>query len=193
MLPSKSGSKYSFKNIMTENIWKIFAPWRGPQIKLLFSTFFQVTVYLVDTQNFRVIWRPLHVFCEYLCKYWSYLIQKNIWHNLLGVVYHVKKVSTIFDENWSQNINLKKECSISWKVIWKPIVQWYTSCNPQSPLDTIFQLMMSFQTLKMYLISPLFSFNLNCFLSLDPALSIHFKVEPDGDRKGPNQVSVSTF
>ena len=50
--------------------------------------------------------------------------QKYIWHNLLGVVYHVKKVSTIFDENWSRNINLKKICSISWKVIWKPIVQW---------------------------------------------------------------------
>ena len=48
--------------------------------------------------------------------------QKNIWHKLLGVVYHVKKVSTIFDENWSHNINLKKKCSISWKVIWKPIV-----------------------------------------------------------------------
>ena len=109
---------------MTENIWKIFAPWRGPQLKLLFSTFFQVTVYLVDTQNFRVSWRPLHVFCEYLCKYWSYLIQKNIWHNLLGIVYRVKKVSTIFDQNWSHNINLKKKCSISWKVIWKPIVHW---------------------------------------------------------------------
>ena len=62
MLPSKSGSKYFLKNMMTENIWKIFAPWRGPQLKLLFSTFFQVTVYLVDTQNFRVSWRPLHVF-----------------------------------------------------------------------------------------------------------------------------------
>ena len=82
MLPSKSGSKYSLKNIMTENIWKIFAPWRGPHLKLLFSTFFQVTVYLVDTQNFRVRWRPLHVFCEYLRKYWSYLIKKNIWHTL---------------------------------------------------------------------------------------------------------------
>ena len=35
--------------------------------------------------------------------------QKNIWHTLLGVVYHVKKVSTIFDENWSHNINLKKK------------------------------------------------------------------------------------
>ena len=123
MLPSKSGSKYSLKNIMTENIWKIFAPWRGPQIKLLFSTFFQVTINLVDTQNFGVIWRPLHIFCKYLCKYWSYLIQKNIWHNLLGIVYRVKKVSTIFDENWSRNIILKKICSISWKVIWKPIVQ----------------------------------------------------------------------
>ena len=83
MLPSKSGSKYILKNMMTENIWKIFAPWRGPQVKLLFSTFFQVTVYLVDTQNFRVRWRPLHVFCKYLCKYWSYLIKKifgiNFW------------------------------------------------------------------------------------------------------------------
>ena len=78
MMPSKSGSKYSLKNIMTENIWKIFAPWRGPQVKLLFSTFFQVTVYLVDTQNFRVTWRPLHVFCKYLCKYWSYLIKKYL-------------------------------------------------------------------------------------------------------------------
>ena len=76
MLPSKSGSKYSLENIITENIWKIFAPWSCAQIKLLFSTFFQVTVYLVDTQNFRVIWPQLHVFCEYLCKYWSYLIKK---------------------------------------------------------------------------------------------------------------------
>ena len=83
ILPSKSGSKYFLKDIMTENIWNIFAPWRGPQLKLLFSTFFQVTVYLVDTQNFRATWRPLHVFCKYLCKYWSYLIKKifgiNFW------------------------------------------------------------------------------------------------------------------
>ena len=129
ILPSKSGSKYFLKNILTENIWKIFAPWRGPQVKFLFSTFFQVTVYLVDTQNFRATWRPLHVFCEYLCKYWSYLIQQNICHNLLGVVYHVKKLSTIFDENWSHNINLKKKCSISRKVIWKPIVQWVVVSN----------------------------------------------------------------
>ena len=41
ILPSKSGSKCFWKNIMTENIWNIFAPWRGPQIKLLFSTFFK--------------------------------------------------------------------------------------------------------------------------------------------------------
>ena len=54
ILPSKSSSKYFLKNIMTENIWKIFAPWRGPQVKLLFSTFFQVTVYLVDTSAQRV-------------------------------------------------------------------------------------------------------------------------------------------
>ena len=42
----------------------------------------------------------------------------------MEVVYHVKKVSTIFAENWSRNIILKTNCSISWKVIWKPIVQW---------------------------------------------------------------------
>ena len=82
ILPSKSGSKYFLKNIMTENIWKIFAPWRGPQVKLLFSTFFQVTVYLVDTQNFRVTWRPLHVFCKYFCKYRSYLIKK-----IFGIIF----------------------------------------------------------------------------------------------------------
>ena len=41
ILPSKSGSKYFLKNIMTENIWKIFAPWRGPHLKWLFSTFFK--------------------------------------------------------------------------------------------------------------------------------------------------------
>ena len=41
----------------------------------------------------------------------------------MGLVYHVKKVSKIFDENWSHNINLEKNCSIAWKVIWKPIVQ----------------------------------------------------------------------
>ena len=109
MLPSKSGSKYSLKNIMTENIWKIFAPWRGPHLKLLFSTFFQVTVYLVDTQNFRVRWRPLHVFFQISLQILVIFDRKNIWNNLLGVVYHVKKVSTIFDENWSHNINLKKK------------------------------------------------------------------------------------
>ena len=63
---------------MTGNICKIFAPWRGPHLKWLFSTFFQVMVYLVDTQNFRVTWQPLHVFCKYLCKYWSYLINKYL-------------------------------------------------------------------------------------------------------------------
>ena len=44
--------------------------------KIVVFYFFQVTVCLVDTQNFRVRWRPLHVFCKYLCKYWSYLIKK---------------------------------------------------------------------------------------------------------------------
>ena len=38
---------------------------------------------------------------------------KKVAFYLLGVAYHVKKVSTIFDENLSQNINLKKECSSS--------------------------------------------------------------------------------
>ena len=47
--------------------------------------------------------------------------QKHIWHKLLGVVYHVKKVSTIFDDNWSQNIILKKNVLFPWK--------WYE--NPQ--------------------------------------------------------------
>ena len=54
----------------------------------------------------------------------GHIWSKNIWHTLLGVVYHVKKVSTIFDENISHNLNLKKNCSISLKVIWKPIVQY---------------------------------------------------------------------
>ena len=99
ILPSKSGSKYFLKNIMTENIWKIFAPWRGPQVKLLFSTFFQVTVYLVDTQNFRVRWRPLHVFCKYLCKYWSYLIKK-----IFGILF------------WELSIMKKRFQQFGWKL-----------------------------------------------------------------------------
>ena len=41
MLPTKSGSKYFLKNIMTENILKIFAPKRGAQLKLLHFTFFK--------------------------------------------------------------------------------------------------------------------------------------------------------
>ena len=45
----------------------------------------------------------------------------------MGVVYHVKKVSKFSDENWSHNINLETNCSIAWKVIWKPIVQCLTS------------------------------------------------------------------
>ena len=109
ILPSKSVSKYFLKNMMTENIWKIFAPWRGPQLKLLFSTFFQVTVYLVDTQNFRVSWRPLSVFCKCLCKYRSYLIKK-----IFGLIFWELSIMVRF-----QKFSMKIEVTIS---IWKQIV-----------------------------------------------------------------------
>ena len=117
-------SNICLKNIMTKNIWKIFAPKRDAQIKLLFSTFFKVTVYLVHTQNQSYLSSPSEV-SKNLCKYWSYLIQIKIGHKFLGVVYLVKKVSTILDENWSCNIIWREK--IVFFLPWK----WYENpkCN----------------------------------------------------------------
>ena len=53
-------------NITTDNIWKIFARWKGPQRKLLFSTFLFKSRSIWLTQKIsRVSWRP-HVFCKYI-------------------------------------------------------------------------------------------------------------------------------
>ena len=75
---------------MTEYNCKIFATKRGAQIKLLFSTlFFYVTVYLADTQNFRVIC-PASQLANISANIGHIWFKKN-WHTLLGVVYCVKK------------------------------------------------------------------------------------------------------
>ena len=123
-MPSKSGSKYFLND---RKYLEYICTLKGSSDKIVVFYFF--------SSHDQFGWHT---------KFWSYLAtpscflqislqilvifdQKNIWHKLLGVVYHVKKVSKLFDENLSHNINLKKKCSISWKVIWKPIVQWPTS------------------------------------------------------------------
>ena len=47
---------------VNENIWEIFAPWRGQLSKKLFWSLFKSRVWLASVQNFNFNSHPLHVF-----------------------------------------------------------------------------------------------------------------------------------
>ena len=111
--------------------------------------------------------------------------QQNIWHNLLGVVYHVKNVSNFFDENWSHKIYLKKVCSISLKVIWKPKVHWFnmTKIVWYDVYDIMNTLWSTFQITCARIpdkldTAPLASLNIlhSCFLSFFLVLSFNYSL-----------------
>ena len=84
----------TFRNVGADKLLKAHNPSHG-----LFGLHTKFQSYLATPSCF--LWISLQILVIF--------DQKNIWHTLLGVVYHVKKVSTIFDENWSHNINLKKK------------------------------------------------------------------------------------
>ena len=114
----------TFRNVGADKLLKAHNPSHG-----LFGLHTKFQSYLATPSCF--LWISLQILVIF--------DQKNIWHTLLGVVYHVKKVSTIFDENWSQNINLKKKKFHSLKSDMKThcAVHYTLSVLPEWPAKSI--------------------------------------------------------
>ena len=76
---------WSKKQLGMENICLFqmsFSQWRAAQIIFVFSRLFLYRILTLCTQNFKVHWPALHVFCNFLCHFVENIAKNDICHKI---------------------------------------------------------------------------------------------------------------
>ena len=104
-----------------------FSQWRAAQIIFVFSRLFLYRTLTLCTQNFKVHWPALHVFCNIFSHFVENIAKNDICHKILPVLHHLQKFSKELGKKWLHSIFLLFIISDFLKFHAKPIVQ--CECN----------------------------------------------------------------
>ena len=83
-----------------------FSQWRAAQIIFVFSRLFLYRTLTLCTQNFKVHWPALHVFCNIFSHFVENIAKNDIRHKIWSVLHHLQKNSKQLDRKWPHSIFL---------------------------------------------------------------------------------------